>query len=304
MSSLRDIMDVDVEPLESQAIRRSRDVALLQNQPLDTRPTSSLSRTERSTTQRSVKRKRPTRASKPSSSAGSSRSGTARRRSSGAADLMDPSGYEQGGPQNNMRAALPRGLEADQPVRYTPVTGRVSKAKKGQPVHVCEQCDEPRAFTRAEHLRRHQLSHEQAKLPCTFPDCERVFHRPDLLARHMSRHEIQGDGPYRSGDYKPIDNEQRSRSSSTSSNPRTPPQKYSPQQANMNAPNTNYTSPNIQAPTSNSGADMRLSKEYEPIMGSFQAVNVSETSNQRPRSRTDGSESSGLRFSPPSGSMA
>lgn len=144
MSSLRDIMDVDVEPLESQAIRRSRDVALLQNQPLNTRPTSSLSRTERSSTQRSVKRKRPTRVSKPSSSAGSSRSGTARRRSSGAADLMDPSGYEQGGSQNNMRAALPRGLEPDQPIRYTPVTGRVSKAKKGQPVHVCEQCDEPR----------------------------------------------------------------------------------------------------------------------------------------------------------------
>lgn len=71
----------------------------------------------------------------------------------------------------------------------------------------------------------------------------------------------------------------------------------------MNAPNSNYTSPNIQAPTSNAGANIRLSKEYEPIMGSFQAVNVSETSNQRPRSRTDGSESSGLQFSPVSGSM-
>ena len=38
-------------------------------------------------------------------------------------------------------------------------------------------------------------------------------------------------------------------------------------------------------------------------MGSFQAVNVSESSNQRPRSRTDGSENSGLQFSPASGSM-
>ncbi|ELR09664.1 hypothetical protein VC83_06212 [Pseudogymnoascus destructans] len=295
MSSLRDIMDVDVEPLESQAIQRSRDVALLQNQSLDT-----LSRIVPSTTQRSVKRKRLTRVSKPSSSAGSPRSGTTRRRSSGATELMDPSGYGQGGSQNNMRPSLPRGLEAEQPVRYTPVTGRVSKAKKGQPVHVCEQCDEPRAFTRAEHLRRHQLSHEQANLPCTFPDCERVFHRPDLLSRHMSRHEIQGDGPYRTSHYKPIDNEQGSRSSSTSSNPRTPPQKYLPQQPNMNAPNS---SPNIQAPTANTSANMRLSKEYEPIMGSFQAVNVSEPSNQRPRSRTDGFETSGLRFSPASGSM-
>lgn len=39
-------------------------------------------------------------------------------------------------------------------------------------------------------------------------------------------------------------------------------------------------------------------------MGSFQAVNVSESSNQRPSSRTDGSESSGLQFSPASGSMS
>ncbi|KFX87503.1 hypothetical protein O988_09383 [Pseudogymnoascus sp. VKM F-3808] len=301
MSSLRDIMDVDVEPLESQALQRSRDIAQLQNQSLDIRPTASLSRTDRSTTQRSVKRKRPARSKLPSS-AGSSRSGTARRRSSGATESMDPSGYGQEG-SHNMRPSLPRGLESEQPVRYTPVTGRVSKAKKGQPVHVCELCEEPRAFTRAEHLRRHQLSHEQAKLPCTWPDCEKVFHRPDLLSRHISRHEIQGDGPYRSSDYKPIDSERRSRSSSTCSNPRTPPQKYSPQQANMNAPNSNYTSPNILAPTSSAGANMRLAKDYEPIMGSFQAVNVSEPSNQRPRSRTDGSESSGLQFSPGSGSM-
>lgn len=72
----------------------------------------------------------------------------------------------------------------------------------------------------------------------------------------------------------------------------------------MNATNPNYTSPNVQAPTANTGANMRLAKDYEPIMGSFQAVNVSEPSNQRPRSRTDGSESSGLQFSPASGSMA
>ncbi|KFY68736.1 hypothetical protein V496_00836 [Pseudogymnoascus sp. VKM F-4515 (FW-2607)] len=279
MSSLRDIMDVDVEPLESQAIQRSRDVALLQNQPFGTRPTSSLSSTDRSTTQRTVKRKRPSRVSKPSSSAGSSRSGTARRRSSGATELMDPSGYGQGGSQNNMRPSLPRGLEADQPVRYTPVTGRVSKAKKGQPVHVCLY--KSGALT----------------TPPTKP-------RSSKASVQISRFEIQGDGPYRASDYKPIDNEGRSRSSSTSSDPRTPPQKYSPQQPSMNAPSSNYTSPNVQAPTTNAGANMQLSKDYEPIMGSFQAVNVSESSNQRPSSRTDGSESSGLQFSPASGSMS
>ncbi|KFX87502.1 hypothetical protein V490_08208 [Pseudogymnoascus sp. VKM F-3557] len=276
MSSLRDIMDVDVEPLESQALQRSRDIAQLQNQSLDIRPTASLSRTDRSTTQRSVKRKRPARSKLPSS-AGSSRSGTARRRSSGATESMDPSGYGQEG-SHNMRPSLPRGLESEQPVRYTPVTGRVSKAKKGQPVHVC--------------------LHESGALttPPTKP-------RTGKASVHMAGFEIQGDGPYRTSDYKPIDSERRSRSSSTCSNPRTPPQKYSPQQANMSAPNSNYTSPNVLAPTGSAGANMRLAKDYEPIMGSFQAVNVSEPSNQRPRSRTDGSESSGLQFSPASGSM-
>lgn len=29
---------------------------------------------------------------------------------------------------------------ASAPVKYTPITGRVSRAKKGYPVHVCDQC--------------------------------------------------------------------------------------------------------------------------------------------------------------------
>ena len=149
MSSLKDIMDVDVEPLESQAIQRSRDVALLQNQLADTRPTSSSSRSERNT-QPSAKKKRQNRVTKLPSSAGSSRSSTARRRSSGATDSMEPTGYGQSGSSagssnnNNMRPSLSRGLEADQTIRYTPVTRRISKAKKGQPVHICDLCDEPR----------------------------------------------------------------------------------------------------------------------------------------------------------------
>ena len=141
-------MDVDVEPLESQAIQRSRDVAQLQNQPADARPTSSSSRSERGT-QPTVKKKRPSRVTKLPSSTRSSRSGTARRRSSDATELMEPTGYGQGGStaggsNNNMRPSLPRGLETEPPVRYTPVTGRVSRAKKGQPVHICDLCEEPR----------------------------------------------------------------------------------------------------------------------------------------------------------------
>jgi len=39
------------------------------------------------------------------------------------------------------------------PTPYTPVTGQVSRAKKGVPVDICNQCHPPKTFTRSEHLR-------------------------------------------------------------------------------------------------------------------------------------------------------
>ncbi|KAF3760849.1 hypothetical protein M406DRAFT_334470 [Cryphonectria parasitica EP155] len=38
------------------------------------------------------------------------------------------------------------------PIKLTPITGRVSRAKKGVPVHICDICTPPKTFTRAEHL--------------------------------------------------------------------------------------------------------------------------------------------------------
>ncbi|CVL08947.1 uncharacterized protein FMAN_11740 [Fusarium mangiferae] len=64
-------------------------------------------------------------------------------------------------------------------------TGKVSKAKKGKPVHVCSECQ--KVYTRAEHLRRHQSSHQEPQFEC--PVCQRRFHRKDLLERHYKRHE-------------------------------------------------------------------------------------------------------------------
>jgi hypothetical protein len=75
------------------------------------------------------------------------------------------------------------GSHENGPVVYTK-TGRISKAKKGLKVHICEECG--RSFTRAEHLRRHQKNHGPNQVRCEL--CGKVFFRADLLQRHLERH--------------------------------------------------------------------------------------------------------------------
>ncbi|KAJ6139575.1 hypothetical protein N7471_006061 [Penicillium samsonianum] len=66
---------------------------------------------------------------------------------------------------------------------------RVSKAMKGKRVHVCERPGCSKVFTRAEHRRRHELSHEPKKqYLCTYEGCKKAFHRPDYLTQHLGRH--------------------------------------------------------------------------------------------------------------------
>lgn len=86
-----------------------------------------------------------------------------RRRTSVGTEYMDP-GYSQersmspsagysSSNSNSMRGELRRGTEPMEiGERRTPVTGRISKAKKGLPVHQCQYCDR-KPFSRAEHLR-------------------------------------------------------------------------------------------------------------------------------------------------------
>ncbi|KAI0007927.1 hypothetical protein F4779DRAFT_642525 [Xylariaceae sp. FL0662B] len=120
-----------------------------------------------------------------------------RRQSTTSNESMDPGaygGYTQspasgGMPPSNMpmRPMANAPGEGSVPARMTPITGRVSRAKKGVPVHTCEICKPPKTYTRAEHLRRHQLSHRTPGFPCTFPGCNKAFHRADLLARHAQK---------------------------------------------------------------------------------------------------------------------
>ncbi|KAK8182545.1 hypothetical protein BC567DRAFT_220216 [Phyllosticta citribraziliensis] len=74
------------------------------------------------------------------------------------------------------------------PTKYTK-TGRISKAKKGLKVHLCESCG--KSYTRAEHLRRHQQNHSSAALQCDWPGCGKSFHRNDLLERHKERQSVE-----------------------------------------------------------------------------------------------------------------
>ncbi|KAI2776893.1 hypothetical protein F4815DRAFT_448900 [Daldinia loculata] len=134
------------------------------------------------------------------STSSSARPALMSRQSTASSEPMDPTAYgghaqgssSGGGSMTPSMPTRPMGNmpgDGSMPVKLTPITGRVSRAKKGVPVHTCEICKPPKTFTRAEHLRRHQLSHRTPGFPCTFPGCEKAFHRADLLARHAQRHD-------------------------------------------------------------------------------------------------------------------
>ncbi|QSZ31618.1 hypothetical protein DSL72_001185 [Monilinia vaccinii-corymbosi] len=285
MSSIKDIMDVDVDPLESQAYRR-KEAAQQQASRLSIDPSSQRSSPQLDDTKgkSSINHRRSNRVSKSSTQPTTLRPNSIRRRSSGPGEAMDFAAYQESGSNQGSLLGSPlqtstRGMEpmADiVPVKYTPVTGRISRAKKGIPVHTCDDCR--KTFTRAEHLRRHRLSHGKPAYPCTFEDCERTFHRPDLLTRHLNRQyvsiplllrtrlirqsETQGEKAYKSSDL-------RSRASSSASE--SAPQKLEPTPHGMSmtlgqiSPNDS-TTPRSSAGTENSGA----AATFNPIGGNFQ----------------------------------
>lgn len=150
MSSLKDIMDVDVEPLESQAYRRSKEAAQQQasHPPIaqsSQSPSPPIDDNNKGKTP--ISRRKSNRVSKPASQSSAARQNTTRRRSSAGGEAMEyTSGYQAGGSNQASTSGSPqqspRGSEpgTDLPVKYTPVTGRLSRAKKGVPVHTCDTC--------------------------------------------------------------------------------------------------------------------------------------------------------------------
>lgn len=144
----------------------------------------------------------PTTATAGIDKASQSRSPIVERNSVDSSESMDPFAYGNYGHTSSSSNMPPSGRssvssrpmsnapgESDVPVRLTPVTGRVSRAKKGVAVHICDICKPSKTYTRAEHLRRHQLSHGPPSFRCHYHGCNKVFHREDLLTRHTQRHE-------------------------------------------------------------------------------------------------------------------
>ncbi|KAM3072236.1 hypothetical protein ACMFMG_009052 [Clarireedia jacksonii] len=282
MSSLKDIMDVDVEPLESQAYRRKEAAQQQASHPsLDPSSQSPSPQLDDNRGKPSVNRRRSNRVSKSTTQTTTSRSTIPRRRSSAAAEAMDFSGFQLGGSSqgsisgSSLQTSSRGGMDqlGDVPVKYTPVTGRISRAKKGIPVHTCEDCKPAKTFTRAEHLRRHKLSHGKPAYPCTFEDCERTFHRSDLLARHLSRHETQGEKAYKASD-------PRSRASSSASE--SAPLKLEPAPHGVVSTGLSQMSPNdsMTPRTTTSSENAVTATSFNAITSTFQAINFSPGGSQ------------------------
>ena len=160
MSSIRDIMDIDVEPLDSQAYRRQQAAQQLATLPSADQPsaTPSPSLEDNNKGKAPIKRRRSDRVSKPNSGTSTPGPNTIRRRSSAAREAMDfQYGNQTMGVGSSTQASLSgsppqssRGSEQptpEVPVKYTPVTGRISRAKKGVPVHTCDICRPVKAST-------------------------------------------------------------------------------------------------------------------------------------------------------------
>lgn len=153
MTSLSLIMDdVDIDPHDSQQYTRSKEAAQTESTP-SSQHSQSQSENQLpivlrpSPDETSFRKRRAHRAPK-SPSRGSSRPGNSQHRRIAAGHTIDfTSGAEGSGSGSGQPSIpeMPRKMSRTEPgaegdVKYTKVTGRISKAKKGVPVHMCDLC--------------------------------------------------------------------------------------------------------------------------------------------------------------------
>lgn len=184
MASLKEIMNIDEDSFDSDPLKRAKESVPRSSRAPDSIPSTSsyASPTESSFPPSSEKlpTQRPSTLSHHPSVTASPSPGPSnpdsRRRSNTSSDSMDPFYYGQGhGYASGSMASSatdPRAYPAtappnESPFKLTPITGRVSRAKKGVPVHICQECTKVsrtltfatnkanpyQTFTRAEHLR-------------------------------------------------------------------------------------------------------------------------------------------------------
>lgn len=131
-------MDVDVEPLQSQAYRKEKEA--VQHRPVDKSslaPPFSLDNQEEMSTRPHRPNSGPNTACQPIQQHNNS--------------VGEPMNFhtafqtgssDQASTPGSTHQSSPRASEStlDLPVKYTPVTHRVSKAKKGVRIHTCDNC--------------------------------------------------------------------------------------------------------------------------------------------------------------------
>lgn len=194
MASLQDIMNVDEDQLDSHTIKKDHAPApsarhhqpyLAPSAVYNPGYATSGDQPDSSSAAQGKKRPSSSRTAKSTvtgtSSSSSDRPSITRRRSNNSADSMDQPNYGYGHAGSSSGGLEPSGhpmrpfgnmsTGGDVSVKLTPITGRVSRAKKGMKVHTCDLCRPPKVrpvrhsgqpnapsdtrqtFTRAEHLR-------------------------------------------------------------------------------------------------------------------------------------------------------
>jgi hypothetical protein len=152
MASLRNIMNVDDDHHDSSSVKKDKEPRRSPSHPLESStsipsyaPHPDLTSTTLSPSH--LQRGSPSSHALPSLTQDHYHSSTSPNfPSSSLTDSPYLQGYGHMASSSNvpMRPMLPGAPGADVPVKLTPVTRKVSRAKKGVPVHVCDQCRPPK----------------------------------------------------------------------------------------------------------------------------------------------------------------